>query len=155
MNNNTFHFGKLLLAAGLIATVLFSCKKDDEDNNDSNRKLLLTSHVWLNADFLINDTSFFAFIPTCEKDNRFTFSADGNYTEDEGPTKCNVTDPQIVDASTWTFTSNETQLILGAGTPDQVTADIERLDADTMVVSISTYDSTFATTTVITRVLSR
>lgn len=148
----------LLLLAGTVfcSTLLFSCKKDDDDqNNVSAKTALLSAHSWVSTDFLINDTSFFAFIPACETDNRFTFTATGNFTEDEGPTKCNPTDPQIASASTWSFAANETQLIIGQGTADELIADIDRLDADTLVVSTSSYDSTFATTTVITRVFSR
>lgn len=155
MKTKNASFLLLLVGTVFCSTLLFSCKKDDDDqDNLSSKATLLTAQSWVSADFLINDTSFFAFIPDCEKDNRFTFSSTGNFTEDEGPTKCNATDPQIASSSSWIFAANETQLIIGQGTADELIADIDRLDADTLVVSTSNYDSTFATTTVITRVFS-
>ncbi|HKB43322.1 MAG TPA: hypothetical protein VKC90_03000, partial [Chitinophagaceae bacterium] len=43
------------------------------------------------------------------KDNIYTFVAAGTGTIDEGPSKCNVSDPQT-NPFTWNFLSNETML---------------------------------------------
>ncbi len=154
---NKFIPASTLIAGVFIAVSFFSsCNKDDEnDNTPSSKTALLSAHSWVMADFLINDTTFFSFIPTCEKDNRFTFTAMGTFTEDEGPTKCSPTDPQVVSTGPWSFANNETRLIIAPGTADEMMADIDRLDADTFIVSMTSYDSTFATTTVIKQVFSR
>lgn len=101
--------------------VLGSCQKDDSTNNTPKTKTeLLTSASWKYNDAKIdtdnNGTGDIAlpagFIEPCQTDNVITFSTGaggGTGTVDEGPTKCDNTDPQSIPF-TWSFTSNETMI---------------------------------------------
>ena len=99
-----------------IATLaFFGCKKDDSDPAPTTSKTtLLAQQSWTfnnagldpNKDGTI-DTDISSQISACLKDNILSFSANGNGSMDEGATKCNSTDAQIVPF-TWNFASNET-----------------------------------------------
>jgi len=48
----------------------------------------------------------------CSKDDRYVFRANNTYEFNEGLTKCDPSDPQIIDTGTWSFTNNETKLLI-------------------------------------------
>lgn len=54
-------------------------------------------------------TDVSALLQTCQKDNILKLNANGSGTLDEGPTKCNGSDPQTSPV-TWSFQNGETQL---------------------------------------------
>lgn len=80
----------------------------------------------------------------CVADNYIKFLTSGTYEANEGLVKCNPGDPQILDAGTWSFLTNETQLSTTStgSTPDIV--DINQLDDNTLIV---TYSYVFGTST--------
>jgi PKD repeat protein len=43
----------------------------------------------------------------CNKDNIFSFQANGSWTNEEGATKCDPNDPTIISSGTWTLSSDE------------------------------------------------
>mgnify|MGYP006928173108 CR=1 FL=1 len=47
---------------------------------------------------------------TCDKDNRMICSTDSSVVLDEGPTKCDMGDPQTTDGGLWHFEENETKV---------------------------------------------
>ncbi len=56
-------------------------------------------------------TDVYAQSAPCSNDNTETLNTNGTYTDDEGPTKCNLSDPQTT-TGTWKFNSTETILTL-------------------------------------------
>lgn len=49
--------------------------------------------------------------PDCQLDNREVFRIDKTHEVNEGPSKCNDADPQIVSLGTWDILDNETSLM--------------------------------------------
>jgi hypothetical protein len=51
----------------------------------------------------------------CTKDNLIKFNADKSLTRDEGASKCDPSDPQIITDSNWTFNSDESSVNIDGG----------------------------------------
>lgn len=111
---------KVLSLLSLLSTLLIlgSCQKDDSTNTTTKTKTeLITLKAWKYNDAKIdadnNGTGDQAIpagvIEPCQTDNAITFTTNGSGTVDEGPTKCDATDPQSIPF-TWSFTNNETTL---------------------------------------------
>lgn len=134
-----------LLFLTIAAFALFvACSKDDDNTPAPQTRLqLLTSHGWRINTFYIDsvDVTNFLFSP-CELDNIYTYNTNYNYTIDEGPTKCDPTNSQIVETGTWAFGNNENMLIYEPGTPGEATCDILQLDANTFKCRETFFDST-------------
>jgi len=138
------------LAAALVTVA--SCKKDDDNNNNNGnnnpgpqltKKEMLTAKPWKATGLTVGGADFWSLVDACERDNIFTFKTDGVYIEDEGATKCDSGDPQVVVTSTWSFIDNETKLIY-----DGDTATIKQLTSTTLVLETdlqgNTAQATFA-----------
>lgn len=97
---------------------LFSCKKDE----DLSKTELLSRAPWILTASTFNPgilfegygliTDYFAILSDCRKDDLWDFSENGNYTLEDGETKCDPLDPSIFDYGTWAFNSDETVVIL-------------------------------------------
>ena len=95
------------------AAVLVACSKSSSDTGG--RATLIVKAPWkydasgvdLNKDGTIDipDTTQ----KPCEIDNTYLFKKDSTGVADEGPTKCNVADPQT-SPFTWKLTTNQTIL---------------------------------------------
>jgi hypothetical protein len=106
----------IFLSSVAMALFTIGCSKDndDDDNGPSERMQLITSAAWKydNAQIDINgDENGDQALPPglledCDKDNIITFNSDSTGTIDEGPTKCDVSNPQTVPI-TWEFKDNE------------------------------------------------
>lgn len=84
----------------LLITAFISCNKDEKTTIE-----ILAAHPWkLSAGTIspgvVNPangsviTDLLAVLGSCFSDNIYSFTLDGKYVEDEGPTKCDPTDPQ-------------------------------------------------------------
>ena len=111
---------KVLSLVSFLSAVLIlgSCQKDDStDPAPKTKTELITLKAWKYNDAKIdtdNNGTGDQPIPAgvleaCQTDNNITFVVGGSGTIDEGPTKCDATDPQSVPF-TWSFTSNETMI---------------------------------------------
>lgn len=105
---------------------LHACKKDDA-NTDVNtspqpsKTELITDKPWKYISWTANppvpDTAgmlvsdILNYKPPCERDDILIFATNGIITFDQGPAKCDASDPQT-DISTWDFASNETKITL-------------------------------------------
>ena len=111
----------LLIITGITTTL--SCKKNkDENSNTAKTKIeLITTGTWKRTALISNpaydwnvdghfDTNILNTMYPCEKDNFQTYLTNGIVETNEGPTKCNASDPQAWTV-TWTFTDNETKLL--------------------------------------------
>jgi hypothetical protein len=113
----------VLLLVIAIATTIPACKKDNDknDNPPKTKTELLTTGYWKrtalisspaydwNADGTF-DTNILNTMKACEKDNFETYKTNGMVETNEGPTKCDASDPQTW-AVTWTLADNEAKMI--------------------------------------------
>lgn len=126
-----------MLSLALLSLLIFTgCQKDDPPPPT---KTELISRNWkvtaMTAVFPapIGTVDVLGQIDACEKDNIIKIQSAGTYTVDEGATKCDPTDPQIVETGNWVFANNETKLtIIGE------TWDIVSLSATTLVLKQDT-----------------
>ncbi|HEY6436689.1 MAG TPA: hypothetical protein VIY47_08865 [Ignavibacteriaceae bacterium] len=113
----------LLMIAGITTTL--SCKKDKDINTAKTKTELLTTGTWKYTASTINPaydyysdgilaTNIFTIMKSCEKDDFETYKTNGMWEYNEGPTKCDPSYPQVFSES-WSFTANETKLLLGTG----------------------------------------
>ena len=122
----------MLLIGGFCLT---ACKKDDDKAKTNTEKISLAAWKYDKAeidankdgtgDFPVPDSE----IEACERDNLITFKADNTGTIDEGPSKCNSTDPQSMPFS-WAFKTNETVI-------NFPTAIVAGVDGDVTIVSLT------------------
>jgi hypothetical protein len=99
--------------------ILGSCQKDDSSAPPApkTKTELLSASAWKYNDAKIdtdnNGTGDLALpagtVEPCTTDNTIAFTSNGNGTVDEGPTKCDPSDPQTFPF-TWNFTTNESVL---------------------------------------------
>ncbi len=122
-----------LFSALIIASIflLSSCQEDDNLPVIKTKTQLLTQKIWKFSSATWGGTDMTASIPACQKDNITSFIAGGTGSGDEGPTKCNVADPQTV-SFTWSFQSGETMLttsnpLIPGATPGSSTSTIVSL----------------------------
>ena len=108
----------------MIVFLVISCKKDDDENNAKTKTELLTSGTWKYTACIVSPaydyygngnpvTDIYAIMELCEKDDFEIFKTNGSWEYDNGPTKCIPSDPQIVYSEPWSFTANETKIIVG------------------------------------------
>lgn len=125
-----------LVALAALTLMVSSCKKDNDNPTPSTpapqtKTQILTSHSWVVKSLMVGSVDYYNFIEDCEKDNFFTFKANGTSVEDEGATKCNPSDKQTIDG-TWTFIDNETKIIMDGGD----TVEVNTLTAESFVVKL-------------------
>ncbi|MES1225782.1 MAG: hypothetical protein ABUT20_60450 [Bacteroidota bacterium] len=94
-----------------IVVFLSYCKKSSHEKTKAE---LIAQSSWKYDNAKVGGIDVSSFLDDCDKDNIVTFSSNGSGTADEGPTKCNMADPQSVPF-TWEFQSSET--ILHASAP--------------------------------------
>jgi hypothetical protein len=113
---------------------------------------LLTDHGWRLTTFLENGVNMTtAYFAPCELDDIFTFSTDYNYTIDEGPSKCDPANPQIIETGTWAFGNNQNMLILDPGA-NEADLNILQLDANTFIYEEVEYNNTLPSDSSVYRV---
>jgi len=102
--------GAVLMAA-LLGTAFTGCSKDDDNGSNKSKKELMTQKTWKLVKHTMNTVDVTnQLYQSCELDNVYTFSASGNYTITEGTTKCNSSDPDLVDGGAWALRTNDTQI---------------------------------------------
>lgn len=110
MQKKTFYSGLVILFA-VVFTI--ACKKDSSSNNNNNtgktKTELITSSTWKFDNAKIGTIDVSSYFDDCDKDNTVTFVSNGTGTADEGPTKCDPSDPQTVPFN-WSFENNETTI---------------------------------------------
>ncbi|MBK8609696.1 MAG: lipocalin family protein [Chitinophagaceae bacterium] len=127
-----------LFTAGLLMT-FSACKKSD-DTKSRTEYLIQGNWKEIKYEQRVGTGAWVDLTGTpaaCEADNYVKFSSNGTYESNEGATKCNPGDPQIIDTGTWSFLTNETQISITStgSTPD--VGDINQLDDNTFVITTS------------------
>ncbi|MFT6844204.1 MAG: hypothetical protein ACJAUV_000378 [Flavobacteriales bacterium] len=93
-----------------------SCKKDDNTSSgpsNSNTILLAGTYskTWKVDKTFVNGADLTQFTDTCVNDDRITFYVDKRAINDGGELKCDSTETRV-ETATWSFSNNETELIL-------------------------------------------
>ena len=89
-----------------------ACKKSSSAPKSKTNTQLISNGSWrLISATISGGTSVRNFLEDCQKDNIYTFNADGSGSGDEGILKCNAVDPQTAPF-TWNFQTNETILFI-------------------------------------------
>jgi Lipocalin-like domain len=134
MRNNQI----VLSILAVFAVFAVSCKKD------KTKVELLTEKAWLTTAIAVNPgipagnekiTDLFAQFQPCVNDNILTFSSDKTYSEEEGATKCNSSDSQMVEMGKWSFNEGETVLTKVGTDKTTRTFDLIELNATTLKMS--------------------
>jgi hypothetical protein len=120
-----------------LSIVLLSCSKDPVD--DASKKDALVTGTWKLTGYMtdydkdgVYEEDTYTMLAGCEKDNIYTFQADGSEIVDEGPAKCISSNPQI-RTSSWSFSDNQTKLQMGGANYviDELTPTTLRLKGST------------------------
>jgi len=109
-----------ITAVLLISFFVFSCSEDEVAAPQATKTELLTQEPWLldratmTPGITYNGLTFTdatMFIQSCVKDNSYTFKLDNTTSMDEGDLKCDSSAQQVVDAGTWKFNDDETEIL--------------------------------------------
>jgi hypothetical protein len=114
----------VLLLLMISAITALSCNKDKDTNATKTKTELLTTGTWKYTACIVSPaydyygngnpvTDIFAIMEACEKDDFEIFKTNGIWEYDNGPTKCDALDPQIIYSEPWIFTANETKVTVG------------------------------------------
>jgi hypothetical protein len=133
---------KYLIFAVVLSFVVVACDKNE--SNDPSKTDLLISGAWkfndAGLDIDNNGAIDIAFgagtLPSCVVDNQGTFNANGTGVNDEGATKCNITDPQTTTFN-WSFQSNETMLTISGASVFGITGQFKVLELTSAKLSLS------------------
>jgi hypothetical protein len=111
-----------VLATALIGLLVISsgCSKDENDAPTKSEQLTAkpwkfsTAGVDANNDGTIDTPLPANTFEPCELDNLYIFNADGTGSADEGPLKCEDTDPQTAPFG-WSLSSDQSQITFTGG----------------------------------------
>jgi hypothetical protein len=121
----------LFFIAGLF--LFTACSKDDDDTPPPPTKTQrLTAKQWRLTAQTINPgiqlepggptiTDLLVTYLPCQLDDFVKFNTNGTYSAEEGPTKCDPNDPQVIETGTWIWNADETRIIItpaGGSTAD-------------------------------------
>ncbi len=117
---------KFLPMLALLSFVMVSCGDDDEDEPAPTRSQLITSQSWsvvsLNVEPAIDldgngtqENNLIPFLQACDLDDFLKLNANGTFTNEEGASKCDPNDPQVIQSGVWIWNSDETRVVLTAG----------------------------------------
>ncbi len=114
-----------------------ACKKSD--TADDTRTQFLTKSAWKVVASRKQKnggswTDTYSSLSACQRDNTVTFSTTGSIVFDEGATKCNSTDSQVIPTGPWRFTANETKIEMSY-IGQNLSLEIIQLDAITLKTS--------------------
>ena len=147
---------KLTLVLAL-ALSLGACKKNSGSNTQTSGAGILTSGSWRITSSIsalewpapvgTQSSDLFALLDACEQDNLYIFSSNGTATADEGPTKCNASDPQTKAAGSWSLSNNDKSFSM-SGSGFSIPADVLTLNNSTFTIQyVTNINGIKATTT--------
>jgi len=160
----------VLVAMGLLTFGVIGCKDDGDDLppeiKDKTRTEMLTEGSWrveegtivpsIDIDIAGNVITVDEYwdllayqgggqVMDCDKDNVMLMHMDSSVVLDEGPTKCDVNDPQTEDGGDWFFINDETQINFSSF-PFDPTGAPQVLDIDTLTESNLTIEMVYVFT---------
>lgn len=131
----------LIIVTSLVLVLGCSKGTDSAPNITPTKASLLTAKEWVLVSSQYKSTTAtiwtdqFALMPACDKDDKLQFKVDGTYELNEGASKCNASNPFIIQTGTWKFALNETILAIteiSGTTPTNRDATIDALSATTL-----------------------
>ena len=136
-------FSRSLIAALVILVLSVSCETDPAAPSKkemlSGKWKVIAQTVSPGIDWDFDgdiDTDLYIILDACIKDNYGIFKPDGTGEDNEGPTKCDLTDPQTSSFS-WSLKNNDSILVMDG---DEFT--IDQLTESTMKLRTSDGGST-------------
>ena len=138
---------KISFLALIIIASLTACKKDSTSTDNA---VLLTTGKWKLTAETTGTIDTYKNYGACEKDDTWTFGADGKLTLDEGATKCSASDPQT-SVGAWAFSGAEKKKLIITASGFAVTVDIVTLDASTLKWSETDASTKIVTTQTFSR----
>ena len=118
--------------------VFYSCSNKDVTPVPKTKTELLTQSSWKFNNAKANGSDASGYLQTCQRDNIYTFAASGSGTIDEGPSKCNGSDPQTTPF-TWNFASNETIIHISVSLFNNTNNDFDLISLTDTELIVSTY----------------
>jgi hypothetical protein len=113
--------------------LLPACKKED---NRTRPELLASASCWALTKREVYNAGTTQWVDNqlqnCEKDDCYTYTSDGNYTKNEGATKCITSGPQVV-SGTWALSTDE-QMLTRIENNASFTFSVVELTAERMVL---------------------
>lgn len=135
------HLSTLALLLFAFTTILStSCKKDEEEKPKT-RDQILVGKKWQMKAATIDPSiqvgggltnNFYNQLPACVKDDFTTFNANGKFVDDEGTSKCVLSDPQTTQGD-WLFNSDKTVITFTYGPGDSISWTIKSISDSEMV----------------------
>lgn len=135
---------RLLSIAGLLLIFCISCK---EDAPVPSKTELLTSKSWKWIAGTISPAydifgigvplgeDYFSRAPTCWQDDLWIFTAPNKFIHDEGPSKCNIADPQAYIKGIWKFETEESTIKITKDGSGEVIWNINELTSTSLKIA--------------------
>lgn len=108
---------KIVMIVAVAAIAFSACKKDDDDSSTKSEMILGN---WSPTDILLNGTSLWELMDDCDKDDTYTFKADGSTLYDQGAQKCDPDDDQT-EIDVYKLLENDTKILFEGDTLDILT----------------------------------
>lgn len=135
-----FRILPLIALAGLIT--FSSCEKEESDPEPTMSEKL-TGNNWSLSAYNVEpaidadgdgtqENNLMPYLGACNLDDFWNFVASGAYTFEEGASKCDPNDPQIIESGTWLWNSDNTRLVINSG-GQTMDAKIIRLNSNEMI----------------------
>lgn len=135
---------KKSLLAVLLLVICLSCK---EETPAPTKTELLTNKTWkwvggtispaydvFGIGVLVGD-DYFTRVPECWRDDLWIFSNDNKFTHDEGPSKCNIADPQAYIKGIWKFETEESTIKITKDGSGEVVWNINELTSTSLKIA--------------------
>ena len=129
-----------------VTLILFSFVGCEDEDDTPSKKDLLVEKKWELSALTVDPaipvdqygtmaTDLYAQMDNCEKDNVLYLKENGNYSWEEGTTKCESDDPQVFETGTWSFNSDKTVLVLSRSDGENINYDIEDISSSELILS--------------------
>jgi hypothetical protein len=131
----------------LSAAVITGCKKDDSKASNKTKTELLTTGSWKQTSIYFSpavdwdgdghtENEVLNLYSPCDRDDLMIFKTNGTVVSDEGASKCDPSDPQIIETTSWKFSDNETKIVIGDPGAEE-TAQLLELSSSVLKVKIT------------------
>ncbi|MDI3322299.1 hypothetical protein [Pinibacter soli] len=117
-------FTKKAAIVMLSVAAMTGCKKDDSKTSNKSKTELLTTGSWKQTSIYFSpavdwdgdghkENEVINLYSPCDRDDLMTFKTNGTVVNDEGASKCDPSDPQVIETTHWKFADNETKIVIG------------------------------------------
>lgn len=129
---------KLFTFLSFVTLGLSGCEKEEAGSTKQTNEELITNKNWVLTGHTSKENYHpeedqFALYEVCNTDDVYRFSNDGTFEVNEGATKCDSSDPQVVSQGTWSIKQDGLLTTETGGTAES--AKIEELTHSKLVLS--------------------